>query len=855
MKPVQVQYRIAKVLPALLLLIPALTLLSGCAGIVKQAQQAVAALFQLNPTSVNFGTVTVGKKTTQNVSVTNTGTVSVNITQATFSNSQFALSGTTLPMALGVAQSGSLSVVVTPTAAGNVSGTLTVTGDGGSTPATVALSANAVGASQPQISLSQSSINFGTVSVGSTGNSSLVISNLGSAPLTVSVIGVTGAGFAVSGVTTPATINPSSSATLGVTFTPAAASAASGSITITSNDPTNPTLAVPLSGTGSNTAAGQLSASPASVNFGSVAVGGSSGAQQIVVSNTGTAAVNITAVVLNGSVFAVTGATAPVTVNPSSSITLSATFSPTTSGSASGSITITSSASNPSLSIALSGTGTQAGLSVSPASFNFGSVADGQTKSETFTVTNTGTASLTISQIGESGGAFSVSGLATPATIPAGGTTTFSVLFDPTTAGSLTGSVSITSSAPSSPTAVALSGTGTAAAPSLTASPTSLSFPSIAVGNSGTQTVTITNNGTASATISAVTVNAKDFSSSGIAAGLTIGAGQSAAMSVVFSPSASENITGNITVMSAQGSTAVVTVSGSGIQPALTITPSSANFGNVTIGSPSTQPIQLTNSGTATLTITGVTASGTGFSTSSLSLPISLAAGHSSSFNVQFSPASAGAASGSVTVASNAPNSPATIPLSGTGVAQSLTLSFNPTSLSFGNVNTGSSSTLPVTATNTGNGNVQITQISENGTGFSLTNAGTPVTLTPNQTMTFSVVFSPTTAATDSGTVTVASTATGSPATISLTGTGVQAATYSVTLNWTASTSTVSGYNVYRSTTNGSGYAKINPSLVSAVTYSDSTVQDGTTYYYVTTAVNSSGTESAYSNQATAVIP
>jgi fibronectin type 3 domain-containing protein len=76
-----------------------------------------------------------------------------------------------------------------------------------------------------------------------------------------------------------------------------------------------------------------------------------------------------------------------------------------------------------------------------------------------------------------------------------------------------------------------------------------------------------------------------------------------------------------------------------------------------------------------------------------------------------------------------------------------------------------------------------------------------------------------------------------------------------VTLNWTASTSTVSGYNVYRSTTNGSGYAKINSSLVSAVTYSDSTVQDGNTYYYVTTAVDSSGTESAYSNQATAVIP
>jgi fibronectin type 3 domain-containing protein len=103
--------------------------------------------------------------------------------------------------------------------------------------------------------------------------------------------------------------------------------------------------------------------------------------------------------------------------------------------------------------------------------------------------------------------------------------------------------------------------------------------------------------------------------------------------------------------------------------------------------------------------------------------------------------------------------------------------------------------------------------------------------------------------------VTVTSNASGSPATIALSGSGAQATAHSVTLNWNASSSTVSGYNVYRSTTNGSGYAKVNSSLVGGMTYSDSSVQGGTTYYYVTTAVDSSGTESAYSNQATAVIP
>jgi hypothetical protein len=79
--------------------------------------------------------------------------------------------------------------------------------------------------------------------------------------------------------------------------------------------------------------------------------------------------------------------------------------------------------------------------------------------------------------------------------------------------------------------------------------------------------------------------------------------------------------------------------------------------------------------------------------------------------------------------------------------------------------------------------------------------------------------------------------------------------THSVTLNWSASASTVTGYNVYRSTVNGSGYIKLTSSPVTALSYKDLTVHSGTTYFYVTTAVDSSGLESKDSNQATATIP
>jgi fibronectin type 3 domain-containing protein len=78
---------------------------------------------------------------------------------------------------------------------------------------------------------------------------------------------------------------------------------------------------------------------------------------------------------------------------------------------------------------------------------------------------------------------------------------------------------------------------------------------------------------------------------------------------------------------------------------------------------------------------------------------------------------------------------------------------------------------------------------------------------------------------------------------------------HSVALTWTASTSTISGYNVYRGAVSGGPYTKINSSPVAILTYSDSTVLSGSTYYYVTTAVDSSGDESVYSNAASAPIP
>jgi fibronectin type 3 domain-containing protein len=85
--------------------------------------------------------------------------------------------------------------------------------------------------------------------------------------------------------------------------------------------------------------------------------------------------------------------------------------------------------------------------------------------------------------------------------------------------------------------------------------------------------------------------------------------------------------------------------------------------------------------------------------------------------------------------------------------------------------------------------------------------------------------------------------------------TAVAAQTHSATASWTASTSVVSGYNIYRGSVSGGPYTKLNNPLITVLTYMDTSVVSGQTYFYVTTAVDASGNESVFSNEVMATIP
>src|SRR5277367_3572288 len=802
------------------------------------------------PSALTFGNVIVGQTGTQSVKLTNSGNSSVTINLATVTGTGFGISGLSLPTTLTGGQSISFSAQFTPTGASAASGSITFTDNAPGSPQVVSMIGTGV-ATNSSLVATPGSVAFGNVSVGSSNPQTITLKNTGNISATISAISASGSGFSATGLAVPLTLAANQSTTFTAQFAPTTVGAASGSIQITSNA-SNPTVTVALSGSGVQ---GNLTANPTSINFGSLLVG-ASGSVSVTLRNSGTASVAISQGSASGTGFSITGLAAQ-TLTAGESTSFTAKFAPTAAGSATGSVSITSNAPGSPLVIGLSGSGTasQAQLTISPASVAFGSVSVGSTGSQTVTLTNPGNAALTVSQAIPSGTGFSMSGASMPMTINAGGSASFTAKFSPTTVGSNTGGISIVSNAPGSPATIALSGTGIEG--QLGASPSSVNFGSVAVGSTGSQSITLTNSGSASVTISQATVSGTGFSISGLSTPLALGAGLSTTFSAQFAPTSAGSPSGSISIVSnGLNSPTTISLSGIGTQPQLAATPTTAAFGNVTAGTNNSQSVSLTNGGSATVTISSLTVSGAGFSTTGITAPVTIAAGKAATFNAVFGPSTAGSMTGSITLVSNAPNSPLTISLSGTGVATTSILGLSSSSLSFGNVNVGSNSSLTTTLTNNGNSNVTISSVTVSGTGYSSSGVTSGEILTPNQSVTITAQFTPAAAGLVNGSVNIASNATNSPSAIALSGTGVAATPHSVALSWTASTSTVSGYNVYRGTTSNGPYStKLNSSLVTSVGYSDSTVADGTTYFYVVTAVDSSNVESVDSNQATAVIP
>jgi hypothetical protein len=606
---------------------------------------------------------------------------------------------------------------------------------------------------------------------------------------------------------------------------------------------------------GQNHAQSAIQVIPGTVDFGSVGVGKQVSHAASVVNNS-KSIVTLTKANISRSEFSISGLRFPLFLNPGQRSNFTVWYKGGRAGKAAGTLSFNGAPGAPNPVILTGSTGSSGQqLTVSPASHNFGNVTVNTVANAAVSLTNSGAANLTISRIVVSGTGFAANSIKTPTTVPAGGNVVLDVAFSPKTTGNFYGAVTVSSDDPDTPTeTIALDGTATTQTiGKLIATPAALNFNNIKQGSTASAVTTLKNIGTANVTLSHINISGSGFSTSGIATPVLVVPGESLTLTVKYSATSNRTSSGNISLVSAQGGVTSVSVSGTVAQSSLNLSPANINFGNAVTGVTNSQTVQIGNPGTVPVTITAANLSGAGFSTSGLTFPLTLSAGKTSTFNVQFGPKSAGASSGSLSLVSDASNSPAVIALSGAGVAAGLSLTVNPLNVNFGNVNVGSTASRSVTLTNTGNSNVMISRTALTGTNLSLS-GGSAVTLSPSQSITLTVQYSPTSAASTAGSLAIVSNANGAPSAIPISGNGVTQAQHTVLLSWNGSTS-ATGYNVYRSATSGSGYARVNSGLDGSLTYTDASVQSGQTYFYVTTAVDASGQESAYSSEVSALIP
>jgi hypothetical protein len=833
--------------------------LTSCTGLTSPNKAGVgnpgalgAGILKGSSTSLSYGKVPVGSKSTQTLTFTNTGTGTVNIASADISGDGFSAVGGSPLSAIAVGQSGTIQIQFAPPSAGTVSGTLRVGSDAANLPLTVSLTGTGT---QAALTVSPAALNFGNVTVGQSSTQTVSLTNSGNLNVVVNLVTLSGGAFTVSGLSLPATVAAGQILSFNVRFSPSTGGGVAGNITVTDTAPDSPQV-ISLSASGVASSA-NLVPNPGSFAFGNVAVG-TTASQAITLSNTGNSSVKISSASVGGLDFAMTGLATPKTLAAGQNATFTAQFAPTKTGIFSGTIVITSDASDPSITIPLTANGTRGQLSANPASINFGSLVSGASASVPVTLTNTGTANVVVSSASASGLGFSISGLATPVTLIAGQGTSFTAKFAPTTAGNANGSITIASNAPNSPITLALSGVATAQPqPRLTMSPTSVNFSNVNVGSSGAATITLSNPGNANTVLSQITTSGIGFSVAGLTMPATIAPGGSTSFIVKFSPTAKGSPSGNISISSnAPGSPASITLGGTGVQAQLTASPASTNFGSVITGSSNSQMITLKNGGTASVTITQANTAGAGINTAGLSVPVTIAAGGTTSFNIVFAPMSAGTVNGSVSLVSNAPNSPMGLPVSGTGTASTALLSAIPASLPFGNVTVGGNGLLTTTLINNGNSNISISNVTFTGAGFSGSGVSSGMMLGPGQAAVLTVTFLPAASGLVNGNVAIASSATGSPTNVSLSGTGASVGAHSVALSWDASVSSgVVGYFVYRGNVSGGPYTKLNPAADASLNFTDPSVTSGQTYFYVVTAVDGSNDESGLSSEVSAQIP
>lgn len=309
---------------------------------------------------------------------------------------------------------------------------------------------------------------------------------------------------------------------------------------------------------------------------------------------------------------------------------------------------------------------------------------------QTVTVTNTGSVNLNISNLETSGDFGVLSYGAMDGPITPGGTRTIDVAFFPSSVGPKTGVLTITSDATSSPDTVDLSGNGVVGEVSLNPSPLNFGYQQVGAASTP-RTVTLTNTGGADLHVGVLTITGQFALASNACDNVTLAPNATCTFGVTFTPLSLGAKTGEVSIPSDAGGKPpedrgtpsyphldTLPLSGNGAYPELGVSTNALNFGNQLVGTTSTaQTVTLTNTGFIDLRVNVLGISGQFALSANHCNNLTILPGKTCTFGVTFTPLSANAKTGTVTIPSNATSSPDTVSLSGNGVSSQTTITFN----------------------------------------------------------------------------------------------------------------------------------------------------------------------------------
>ncbi len=769
------------------------------AGILGGLDPSPAPDIDVSLLSLDFGVVTVGATQTRTTTITNLGAADLTVIGFTVTGSaDFALNAAAPATPFTVAPGATVDVAVDYMASdeGSDAGALDIESDDPDEPVvSVSLAGTGVApAVGCDIGVSITPLDFGTVVEGTTRTLSKTIGNNGDQDCIVNGLTITGsADFALNPAApaTPFALVPTTTVDVPVDYTPSSTGDDAGTLDISSDDPDQALISVPLAGTGIIVAP-DIDVTPVALNYGVVTVG-TTQTRTVTIRNLGNADLRVTGFTLTGSPTFMLGPGAPATpftLAPGAATDLPVIYAPTVEGPDSGTLEIASDDPNEAIvPVPLNATGgvLDADIDVTPSAINFGTVTTATRTIRFVTIANVGAAELTVTGLSMTGSTdFQlISDFEPPFTIRVGQNRVVEVHYVPSDVGPDPGTLEIASDDPDeNSVSVALSGTAEAGVPDVDVTPLVLDFGTVPVATRNILFVTIGNLGNADLTVTGLTLTGStDFElGPNETTPFVVRVSRQQTVEVHYVPLDVGPDPGTLEIASDDPDENPVSVALSGTSTGgpqdIDVAPLALDFGAVTVSVTQTLTATLTNLGGTDLTVSGLAMTGSldfALNPAAPATPFIVAAGASRDLPVDYTPLEEGTDSGTLDIASDDPDEPlVSVSLAGTGLlpAGPCDIDVNPLSLDFGSVDQGASATVETTVGNSGSSDCAVVLFLSGSTDFAL-NPATPTTFTvvPGGSQAVLMDYAPSDTGDDSGALTLASNDPDEdPVTVSLTG-------------------------------------------------------------------------------------